>query len=74
MKQVFTSSFTTGSGIDNTQPYIKATDPVSGATDVPTNMRFAVQFSKAMDPASLGPHTFSMVDTTTQLAVSNSAG
>ena len=70
MTQVFQSSFTTGAGLDTTPPQIKLTDPVNGATGVPINLHYVVQFTKAIDPSSLMSTGFFITDTTTQTTVS----
>jgi Bacterial Ig-like domain len=45
-----TSSFTTGSQFDFTQPSVASTVPANGASAVPVNTTLSVTFSKAMDP------------------------
>jgi YD repeat-containing protein len=69
MTQAFTSSFSTGAGLDNTQPQISLTDPANNATNVPTNAHYRVQFTKAIDPASLTPASFIITDNLTNSAV-----
>ncbi|MDE2462841.1 MAG: Ig-like domain-containing protein, partial [Alphaproteobacteria bacterium] len=64
MTKAFQSSFTTGSSLDNTAPTIVRVDPANNATNVPTNVRYTVQFSKAIDPSTLTTTTFSVVDNT----------
>jgi hypothetical protein len=46
-------SFKTGATADTTPPTVIATNPVSGATAVPTNQIITATFSKAMDPATI---------------------
>jgi large repetitive protein len=65
MTQSFGSSFTTGSSLDTTPPQIVLTVPANGATNVPTNVHYTVQFSKAIDPSSLTSASFSIVDNAT---------
>jgi hypothetical protein len=45
-----TSSFTTGSGYDWTNPTVTATVPVNGATAVAVNTPLSITFSAAMNP------------------------
>jgi YD repeat-containing protein len=69
MVQVFQSAFTTGSLLDTTPPPISLTVPANGASGVPTNVHYTVQFTKAIDPSTLTAATFSVVDRTSNLAV-----
>ncbi len=57
----FTWTFTTGSGPDATAPAITSTTPANGATMVAPNAGINASFSKAMDPATLTPATFTLV-------------
>ena len=70
MTQAFRSSFTTGATLDSTAPRILLTVPSQGTVDVPTNVHYTVQFNKAIDPASMTPASFSIVDYSTGLPVS----
>jgi hypothetical protein len=65
-----TWTFTTGSGTDTTAPTITLTNPANGATGVDTTASVNATFSKAMDPATLNPATFTLVDTTASAPVS----
>jgi len=49
----FVWSFTTGVAPDLIHPTIIATNPVSGAINVPTNQSIIATFSKVMDPATI---------------------
>ncbi len=71
MTQPFTSTFTTGASVDTSIPTVKLVDPENNSTGVPTNAHYTVQFSKAMDPASLTQTTFTVYD---QTASANIAG
>jgi YD repeat-containing protein len=62
MKQVFQSSFTTGLTTSTVQGSATLTSPPNGATNVPTNAAFMVEFSRQVDPASLTSQTFYLVD------------
>jgi large repetitive protein len=62
MTAQFQSSFTTGTTNDLTGPTIVQTSPASGATNVPTNSAFTVQFSKRIDPATLSTQAFTVSD------------
>ena len=56
----FTWTFTTGLGPDVTAPAITSTTPASGAGSVAPNAGINATFSKAMDPATLNPATFTL--------------
>ncbi len=57
----FTWTFTTGAGPDGTAPTVTSTTPANGATMVPPpNAGINATFSKAMDPATLTPATFTL--------------
>ena len=60
----FTWTFTTGLGPDGSAPTITLTTPASGASSVSTNASINATFSKAMDPATLSPVTFTLYDNT----------
>ena len=70
MAAAFTSSFTTGSSLDQTAPQITSTNPVNGASNVPTNINVSVTFNKAVDPSTVSPTSFSITDNTAALPVS----
>jgi len=53
-------SFTTGAAPDTTKPFIIATNPDNGATDVPINQAVSATFSKAMNPATINGTTFTL--------------
>ena len=65
MTQVFQSTFTTGLTTSSTTGSATLTSPPSGATNVPTNAAFMVQFSQQVDPATVTPQTFYLVDSVT---------
>src|SRR6185437_12005400 len=69
MTTAFQSSFTSGTANDLTGPTVVLTSPANGATNVPTNVAFTVQFSKRIDPATLPPQAFTLTDNQTGLAV-----
>jgi YVTN family beta-propeller protein len=54
----FTSSFTTGSTTDTTSGTITLASPTQGSTNVPTTTSIVAQFSKRLNPASVGPNSF----------------
>jgi Ice-binding-like/Bacterial Ig-like domain len=61
----FVWSFTTGLTSDVTPPTITVTNPVSGATGVPTNQTITATFSKVMDSATItAAATFTVTVTT----------
>ena len=61
----FQSSFTTGSATDTVAPTLVLTNPQNSNTGVPINAAVVAQFSKAMDPATLTPQSFTVVDNET---------
>jgi YD repeat-containing protein len=65
MTQVFQSTFTTGLTTTSTTGSATLTSPPSGATNVPTNAAFSVQFSQQVDPATVTPQTFYLIDALT---------
>jgi hypothetical protein len=56
----FTWTFTTGAGPDGTVPAVTSTTPASGATSVAPNAGINATFTKAMDPSTLNPTTFTL--------------
>jgi len=57
----FVCSFTTGSGVDNTNPSVTSTDPLNNATGVALNKVITASFSKTMDPTTINvPGTFTL--------------
>jgi len=65
MVGTFTSSFTTGQFQDTTPPNVLRTSPTNGATDVPVNTPFIVEFSERMDLGTLTQANFTVRDNTT---------
>ena len=49
-------------------PTVSSTDPADGATGVPVNKNIAATFSKAMDPATITPTTFTLMRGTTPVS------
>lgn len=66
-----TSTFTTGTTSDTTQPSVLTVSPANGATGVPTNALIQAQFSKPIDPLTVTSTTFSVSesDTSPQIPV-----
>ena len=62
MTKAFTSAFTTGASVDSTPPTVTLVDPGNNSTDVPTNVHYVVQFSKAMDPSTLTSSSLAIFD------------
>ncbi len=56
----FTWTFTAGLGPDATAPTVTSMNPASSATAVPPNAAVNGTFSKAIDPATLDPATFTL--------------
>ncbi len=65
MTGVFASSFTTAEFIDIVAPTVVRTSPVNGQANVPVNTPFTVEFSEAMDPATLTTTNFAVRDNVT---------
>ncbi len=68
-----TWSFTTGPAPDTTPPAIASRTPAPGDAGVPTGTTIAVQFSEAIDPASVTASTFEVRAGATLLAGTASA-
>src|SRR5260370_21013720 len=69
MTNTFQSSFATGLTTNLTTGNTVLTSPASGATGVPTNAAFMVEFNKQVDPSSLTPDTFFVIDSLTNQKV-----
>ena len=65
MAAPFISSFTTAEFVDSVRPTVVRTSPASGATGVPVNSPYTVEFSERMDPATLTTTNFVVRDNTT---------
>ncbi len=57
-----TTHFTTGPGADTVKPYVIFSSIQNGATNVPVNSVFVVQFSEPVDPLLLTGTNFSLYD------------
>ena len=66
---VFESSFTTGEFIDNVRPKVVRLAIPDGQTLVPVSAAYTVEFSERMDPSTLTPENFEVVDKSNGLAV-----
>lgn len=64
----FTFTFTTRVTRDDTTPFVAMKSPDNGAVNVAVNQKIVVNFSEAVDPASLNAATFTLETTTTNLA------
>src|SRR5579863_9738866 len=71
MTKGFSSTFATGASLDSTPPSVTLVDPENNSSNVPTNVHYVAQFSKAMDPSTLTPANFVIFD---NLANANIAG
>ena len=58
----FQSTFTTGATTDTVTPAVAQTNPQNGEGSVPISAPVVVQFSKAMDPATLTLQDFTVLD------------
>ena len=56
----YTWSFTTGNTTDITPPTVISTDPANAAINVALNKKISATFSKAMNPLTLNPSTFTL--------------
>src|SRR5207245_271409 len=64
----FVWSFTTGATPDTTAPTVSFTVPANAATGVAISQKIAATFSKAMDPLTITPVTFTLKQGTTAVA------
>lgn len=62
--QNFVWKFTTGAALDTTAPMITSTISANGATNVSVNAKVSATFSEAMDPLTLIPPTFTLMQGT----------
>ena len=70
MAGLFTSEFTTGDDPpDTVRPDVLRTNPVSGASDVPTNAAFTIEFNERMEPSSLTTSSVQVRDNVTNQLV-----
>jgi uncharacterized repeat protein (TIGR03803 family) len=56
----FVWTFITAAVVDNTPPTVTSTDPINGATGVPTNQSIHATFSELMDSTTIKPATFTL--------------
>jgi len=56
-----TWTFTTGVALDTTAPSVTATNPVSGATNVPTNKKVNATFNESLDPSTVTTLSYRLV-------------
>jgi YD repeat-containing protein len=68
MSAPVTSTFTTGSGVDQRPLTIRAMDPAAGATGVPLNVQPRLGFNKAVNGISLGGGNVTLYPASTGLA------
>ena len=57
-----TTQFATGSGPDVVTPFAVRTNPFQGATNVPLNALITVQANEPIDPGSIAPTSFMVID------------
>ena len=62
MAGVFESTFTTTGVLDNTPPSILRTSIFNFQSDVPINSPYTVEFSEPVNPSSLTPDSFQVLD------------
>jgi len=62
MVSPFVWSFTTGASIDNVSPTVISTNPLDGATNSSTNTTISAIFNETMNPLTLSPTTFTVLD------------
>jgi len=63
-----TFTFTTRLTRDDTTPHVVMKSPEDGATNVAVNQKIVVNFSEAIDPATVNSATFSLASLTTNVA------
>jgi len=68
MTTAFKSTFTTAAADDITRPAVVATSPANGASGVPVNVAFTLQFTKRIDPSTLTPQSVRMQDNVSGLS------
>ena len=61
-------SFTTGTAVDTTAPTVISTTPASAGTGISLNASVNAIFSKQMNPLTISPSTFTLVQGTTSVA------
>jgi hypothetical protein len=64
----YTWSFTTGTAVDRTQPFVISTDPAHAATGVPFNKHITATFSEPMDPLTISAATFTLAQGSTPVS------
>ena len=61
-----TTTFSTAAGPDRTRPAVLLSSPVSGATDVPSNVSIQVEFDESIDPLTVTSSTLILYDSADQ--------
>jgi YD repeat-containing protein len=75
MTKPFTSTFTTGTSLQQFPPQIVQTSPTNGAISVPANTNIVVTFSIPINPSSIAAAgAFTVFDTTAGTPVSGTVG
>jgi hypothetical protein len=64
-----TSTFTTGSSFDWTNPVVTSTNPANGASNVDVNSTLSVTFSEAMDPVLINSGQIYLLNQNTQATI-----
>jgi len=64
LKNSYTWNFTTGKAPDVIPPIVVSTDPINSAIGIPFNQKLSASFSESMDPATINPANFKLVNTT----------
>ena len=68
MSSDFTSTFTTGGGVDSTAPMVSAVFPANGATDIPlTQKGIILIFSEVLDPLSVTKNSISIQNSKSEI-------
>lgn len=60
--------FTTGDVTDDIEPTVTSSDPLNDATDVERNKIVEVIFSEEMDPSTINPSTFTLMQGTNEVS------
>ena len=68
MSSDFTSTFTTGGGVDSTAPMVSAVFPANGASNIPTTQRGIILiFSEVLDPLSVTKNSISIQNSKSEI-------
>ncbi|WDE04115.1 Ig-like domain-containing protein [Thalassomonas viridans] len=69
LAQEYSFSFVTGNTVDTVRPTVAAINPVNNAADVPVNASLTLIMSERIDPQTVTPDSFYVLDTSTNLRI-----